>query len=152
MKGARFKDITYNNNKISSFSIPVDRGMFLVDMSVWENRPSPSSDRYQKAQAGCIRPEARDTVGRHRHLNLEDTPWPMSILKFNRALSEMKPGDDMTATISDADVITNLLQLLRHHPGVGFTVSSSGSNFCVEVKREEYVVGRGAVTDNRNNR
>jgi hypothetical protein len=123
--------------------------MFLVNMSVRENRPSPSSDRSQKAQAGCIRPEARDTVGRHRHINLEDTPWPMSILKFNRALSEMQPGDDMIATLSDADVITNLLQLLRHHPGVGFTVSSSGSDFCIEVKKEECRVGRGAVTDDR---
>jgi hypothetical protein len=75
-------------------------------------------------------------VGRLRHINLEDTPWPISILKFNQAVSELKPGDDMIAFINDADVIANLLQLLRHQPGVGFTVSFAGSDFCIEVKKD----------------
>ena len=45
---------------------------------------------------------------RHLHINLEDLPWPLNVLKFNQAIYEMQPGDDMIATIKDPDVVGNL--------------------------------------------
>ena len=76
------------------------------------------------------------TVGRHHRIDFVDTPWPISILAFNQAVSEMKPGDHMIAFLKDADVMAGLLQLLRHQPDVTIINATSHGDFCIEVKKE----------------
>jgi len=90
-------------------------------------------------------------AGRQRKINLEKMPWPVSVLKFNRAVSEMKPGDKIIAFIRDADVIANLLKLLRGRGGVGVTVSSFDGEFCFEVRKKEGVTDGGAANGNQEN-
>lgn len=86
-------------------------------------------------------------MGRRRHINLEDIPWPISILKFNQAVCEMKPGDRIIAFLKDADVMTNLLQLLHHRTDVGVTTRASGDDLCIEVKKERCASGSEAIDD-----
>jgi hypothetical protein len=62
---------------------------------------------------------------RHLHLNLEELPWPVNVLKFNQVVYDMQPGDDMIATIKDADVVGNLQQLLDSQPELHFDVSQT---------------------------
>ena len=81
-------------------------------------------------------------MGRLRHINLEDTPWPISILKFNQAISRMRPGDHIIAFLKDADVMTNIEQLLRHQPDVEVMTSTPGSEYCIEVKKPRQTAHR----------
>jgi hypothetical protein len=87
-------------------------------------------------------------VGRLRHINLEHIPWPISILKFNQAVTEMNPGDHMIVFLKDSDVMTNLLQLLRYQPDVAFTTSTSGGDMSIEVKKECCAITRDLMADN----
>jgi hypothetical protein len=91
-------------------------------------------------------------MGRLRHINLEDIPWPISILKFNQVVSEMKPGDHMIAFLKDVDVMNNLLQLMRHQPDLGVTTSTSGNDFYIEVKRQRIATHEGATTTSQKDR
>ena len=94
------------------------------------------------------RPEAKGTVGRRRHINLENIPWPISVLKFNQAVSEMNPGEQIIASLKDADVVTNLLQLLRHQPDVEVTTSTSDAELRIEVKKKGCASSHGVAMDN----
>ncbi len=95
---------------------------------------------YNQRRAETNQWEAKGTVERRRRINLEDMPWPMNILKFNQAVSEMKPGDHMIAFLKDADVMANLLRLLRHRPDMKFTTSTSDEKCRIEVKMEKRIL------------
>ncbi len=62
---------------------------------------------------------------RHLHLNLDVLPWPINVLKFSQAVHDLQPGDDMTASITDDDVVGNLRQLLRSQANVRYDVTRS---------------------------
>jgi TusA-related sulfurtransferase len=70
---------------------------------------------------------------RHLHINLEDLPWPLNVLKFNQAIYEMQPGDDMIATIKDPDVVGNLQFLLSSQVELYFDVSQADTDFLIRV-------------------
>jgi len=70
---------------------------------------------------------------RHLHINLEDLPWPLNVLKFNQAIYEMQPGDDMIATIKDPDVVGNLQLLLSSQMELYFDVSQADTDFLIRV-------------------
>lgn len=70
---------------------------------------------------------------RHLHINLEDLPWPLNVLKFNQAIYEMQPGDDMIATIKDPDVVGNLQLLLSSQVELYFDVSQADTDFLIRV-------------------
>lgn len=70
---------------------------------------------------------------RHLHINLEDLPWPLNVLKFNQAIYEMQPGDDMIATIKDPDVVGNLQLLLSSQVELNFDVSQADTDFLIRV-------------------
>ncbi|WP_319406701.1 hypothetical protein [uncultured Desulfosarcina sp.] len=70
---------------------------------------------------------------RHLHINLEDLPWPVSVLKFNQVVYEMQPGDNMIATIKDADVVSNLRLLLGSQPDVNFDLSQTDTHYRIRV-------------------
>jgi TusA-related sulfurtransferase len=70
---------------------------------------------------------------RHRHLSLGDLHWPLNILKFNKAVHELKPGDEMITRTDDADVVGNLQQLLNNWPGVQFDVVHMRTDYRIRV-------------------
>ena len=72
---------------------------------------------------------------RHLHINLEDLPWPVSVLKFNQAVYDMQPGDDMVATIKDANVVSNLRLLLGGQPDVRFEMSRTDTDYRIRVSK-----------------
>jgi TusA-related sulfurtransferase len=73
---------------------------------------------------------------RHLQLHLEDLPWPVNVLKFNQVVSDMQPGDEMMATIKDADVVGNLQQLLCSQPELRFDVSRTEVDYCIRVTKD----------------
>ena len=81
---------------------------------------------------------------RHLQLHLEDLPWPVSVLKFNQVVHDMQPGDDMIATMIDADVVGNLQQLLGCQPELRFEVSRTDADYCIRVIK----AGCSLVRDN----
>jgi TusA-related sulfurtransferase len=74
-------------------------------------------------------------MSRHLHINLEDLPWPVNVLKFNQAVYEMQPGDDMIATINDADVVGNLQQILSSQSELRFDVSQTNADYRIRVTK-----------------
>lgn len=74
-------------------------------------------------------------MGRHLHIHLENLPWPVNVLKFNQAVYDMQPGDDMLATISDADVVGNLQQLLSSQAEVDFDVFRTHTDYRIRVTK-----------------
>lgn len=73
------------------------------------------------------------TMGGHHQLHLEDLPWPLSVLNFNRALDALEPGDAMHVTVIDADVVGNLRQLLASLPGLSYDIQRIGEKFRIRV-------------------
>lgn len=74
-------------------------------------------------------------MGRHLHINLENLPWPVNVLKFNQAVYDMQPGDDMLATINDANVVGNLQQLLSSQTEVDFDVFQTKIDYRIRVTK-----------------
>ena len=74
-------------------------------------------------------------MGRHLHLHLEDLPWPVNVLKFNQAVYDMQPGDDMLATLNDLDVVGNLQQLLSSQAEVYFDVFQTNTDYRIRVTK-----------------
>jgi TusA-related sulfurtransferase len=75
-------------------------------------------------------------MGGHHHLHLEDLPWPLSVLNFNRALDALKPGDAMHVSVIDADVVGNLRQLLASLPGLRYDIQRSDEKFRILVVKK----------------
>ena len=74
-------------------------------------------------------------MSRHLHIDIEDLPWPVNVLKFNQAVYEMQPGDDMIATIKDADVVSNLRLLLSNQSDLRFNVSQKNTDYRIRVTK-----------------
>ena len=72
-------------------------------------------------------------MGSHYRLHLEQFPWPVSVLNFNRTLDAMQPGDDLIATMLDPDVVGNLRQLLGSQPGLRYTVWLTEAEYRIQV-------------------
>jgi TusA-related sulfurtransferase len=75
-------------------------------------------------------------MGGHHQLHLEDLPWPLSVLNFNRALDALKPGDAMHVTVIDSDVVGNLRQLLGSLPGLSYEIKRIGETFRILVAKK----------------
>jgi hypothetical protein len=72
----------------------------------------------------------------HRvNIDLEVFPWPLNLLKFNQVIRRMQPGEDVTATSADADVVNSLKQLLISLPELDYDVSETGTCFRIRVFR-----------------
>jgi len=59
----------------------------------------------------------------------------VNVLKFNQVVYDMQPGDDMIATIKDADVVGNLQQLLDSQPELHFDVSQTDEDYRIRVTK-----------------
>jgi TusA-related sulfurtransferase len=49
-------------------------------------------------------------------INLGDMVWPMCVLRCNEALTRLQPGEDLTITVGDPDVVNNVLLLIKSQP------------------------------------
>jgi TusA-related sulfurtransferase len=74
-------------------------------------------------------------MGRHLQINLENLPWPVNLLKFNQAVYDMQPGDDMLATVNDSEVLGNLRQLLSSQAEVVFDVFQTNSDYRIRITK-----------------
>lgn len=74
-------------------------------------------------------------MGRHFQINLANLPWPVNVLKFNQAVYNMQPGDDMLAMVNDSDVVGNLQQLLSSQVEVDFDVFQTNTDYRIQVTK-----------------
>jgi len=77
-----------------------------------------------------------EIMGSHYQLDLEHLPWPVNVLKFNGAVSDMRNGDDMTATLRDPDVVGNLCQLLGSQADLLYEVRQTDSEYRIKVVKK----------------
>ncbi len=69
----------------------------------------------------------------HYHIHLEHLPWPVSVLTFNGAVSAMRNGDDMIATLRDPDVVGNICQLLGCLSDLHYEVRQIDGDYHIQV-------------------
>jgi TusA-related sulfurtransferase len=74
-------------------------------------------------------------MGRNERLNLIDIPWPLSILRCNRCLSEMAPGECLDVLLNDPDAKDNLTLLLTALDGYTFSLEEVGEGFLLRITR-----------------
>ena len=74
-------------------------------------------------------------MGRIVTINLNDTPWPGSILKYNEELGKMGLGDRLIATLKDADAIQTIEIILKHTPGLTFHIQGGAETFRIEAEK-----------------
>ena len=77
-------------------------------------------------------------------LHLEHLPWPISVLKFNGAVSALRAGDVMIATVQDMDVVGNICQLLGSQPDLRYEIQKTDAAYRIQV-----VKGKPNRWDNR---
>jgi TusA-related sulfurtransferase len=53
-------------------------------------------------------------------INLKDIVWPVSVIQCNEALARLEPGDELTITVSDPDVVHNVVLLINSRPDLRF--------------------------------
>jgi TusA-related sulfurtransferase len=53
-------------------------------------------------------------------INLRDIVWPVCVIQCNEALSRIEPGADLTITVSDPDVVDNIVLLIKNQPDLQF--------------------------------
>ena len=92
---------------------------------------------YQHTKAGNQRRtdaayQEEIVMGRVVTINLEHTPWPASILKYNEHLGKMRPGDRLVATVTDTDIIRNLEIILKHTPALAYRIQGGDGTFRIE--------------------
>ena len=75
------------------------------------------------------------TVGRDFDIDIANLPWPVSILKFNQVVHNLRPGDNMIARTSDTNLLGNLRQLLGSRPDLHFDVSHSDTDYRIRVTK-----------------
>ena len=75
----------------------------------------------------------RGIMGSHYHIQLGHLPWPVSVLTFNGAVSAMRSGDDMIATIRDPDVVGNICLLLGNQPDLRYEVREADAQYHIQV-------------------
>ena len=87
-------------------------------------------------------------MDRQVHLNLDHLPWPINVLKFNRAVYDLQPGEEMLARVMDGDVVGNLRQLLNSQAGLHYDIEQTPAGFhLIRVARQA-----ASATHHRNNR
>lgn len=74
-------------------------------------------------------------MGCPKKLSLVDIPWPISILKCNRCLEEMRPGERLVVTLTDDETRENLVMLLRATADCEFDVSDCPQGYLFNIKK-----------------
>jgi TusA-related sulfurtransferase len=75
-------------------------------------------------------------MGRTEELSLIDIPWPLSVLRCNRSLNEMLPGDHLKVRLNDPDAKDNLTLLLNALDGYTYTLEGVREGFLLRIARD----------------
>jgi TusA-related sulfurtransferase len=68
-------------------------------------------------------------------INLSDIVWPASVLRCSEALKQLQPGEDLTLTVCDPDVVHNILLLIKSQPDLRFKQSQQSESYRIMVHR-----------------
>jgi TusA-related sulfurtransferase len=68
-------------------------------------------------------------------INLNDIVWPVSVIQCNEALARLEPGEDLTITVSDPDVVHNIVLLIRSRSDLQFDQHQDSDTFQISVHR-----------------
>lgn len=68
-------------------------------------------------------------------IDLTDIVWPVCVIQCNEALTRLEPGDDLTITVSDPDVVHNIVLLIKSRPDLQFDQHRESRSFRIRVHR-----------------
>ena len=68
-------------------------------------------------------------------MSLSDIPWPISILKCNQRLEEMRCGECLEITLDDPHTKDNLVMLLNALSDFTFELGRSGAGFLLMIRK-----------------
>ena len=68
-------------------------------------------------------------------IDLRDIVWPVSVIQCNEALTRLEPGDDLTITVSDPDVVHNVVLLINSRPDLRFDQCRKSDSYQINVHR-----------------
>jgi TusA-related sulfurtransferase len=68
-------------------------------------------------------------------INLRDIVWPVCVIQCSEALARLEPGDDLTITVSDPDVVHNIVLLINSRPDLRFDQSRTADSYRLDVHR-----------------
>ena len=74
-------------------------------------------------------------MGNDEQLNLVNLPWPLSILKCNRQMVEMVPGERLDVTVKESATKDNLVKLLKTMRGYEFEVCFSHGCYRLSIRK-----------------
>lgn len=68
-------------------------------------------------------------------IDLTDIVWPVCVIQCNEALTRLEPGDDLTITVTDPDVVHNIVLLIKSRPDLQFDQHDEFRSFRIRVHR-----------------
>jgi TusA-related sulfurtransferase len=68
-------------------------------------------------------------------IDLRDIVWPVSVIQCNEALTRLEPGGDLTITVSDPDVVQNIVLLINSRPDLRFDRCRRSDSYQLHVNR-----------------
>lgn len=68
-------------------------------------------------------------------LDLANVPWPICILKCDRKVGEMKPGDILKVTLKDPGVRDSLALLLNALQNLQFKFQNTTDGYLLHIKK-----------------
>jgi TusA-related sulfurtransferase len=68
-------------------------------------------------------------------IDLRDIVWPVSVIQCNEALTRLEPGDDLTITVFDPDVVHNVVLLINSRPDLRFDQCRKSDSYQINVHR-----------------
>jgi TusA-related sulfurtransferase len=68
-------------------------------------------------------------------INLSNMVWPGCVLRCNEALAQLQPGEDLTITLIDHDVVDNILLLIKSKPDLRSIASRESESYRITVHR-----------------
>ncbi len=68
-------------------------------------------------------------------IDLRDIVWPVSVIQCNEALTRLEPGDDLSITVSDPDVVHNIALLINSRPDLRFDQCRKSDSYHLNVHR-----------------
>lgn len=68
-------------------------------------------------------------------IDLRDIVWPVSVIRCNEALARLEPGQDLAFTISDPDVVENVILLIKSRPDFRFDQCRKSDTYQLHVNR-----------------
>lgn len=68
-------------------------------------------------------------------IDLRDMVWPVSVIQCNEALARLEPGHDLAITISDPDVVDNVILLIKSRPDLRFDQCRKSDSYQLHVNR-----------------